>query len=337
MGSLNRLYPVFADLEGRDVRVVGGGAVAERKVRMLLDSGARVRVGAPDLTPALRTWVRAGRLIHDPGLFDEAWLDGAWLVIAATGDAAVNAQVKALADRRRIFANVVDDPAHSSFQVPAVVDRSPILVAISSGGAAPVLARRLRERLEALFDHALGDLGRLAHRYRSAIRAMHPALGARREFYDWLFDGPVLAHLRAGDGARAERALCEGLRAPRTPQGRVITLIHAGGSDPASLTLGGLRALNEADLVAYAVGTDAGLLGLARRDADRHSLADEALRDAASLAEALDRLDGRHRRIAVLAAGPVLAAGGLAAAARRLGEGNTVCRVIPQVASSFHG
>jgi len=337
MGSLNRLYPVFADLDGRVVRIVGGGTVAERKVRMLLDSGARVRVGAPDLTPALRTWARAGRLIHDPGLFDEAWLDGAWLVIAATGDAAVNAQVKALADRRRIFANVVDDPAHSSFQVPAVVDRSPILVAISSGGAAPVLARRLRERLEALFDHALGDLGRLAHRYRSAIREAHPAPGPRREFYDWLFDGPVLAYLREGDGARAERALCEGLRAPRTPQGRVITLIHAGGSDPASLTLGGLRALNEADLVAYAVGTDAGLLGLARRDADRHSLADEALRDAASLAEALDRLDGRHRRIAVLAAGPVLAAGGLVAAARRLGEGDTVCRVIPQVASSFHG
>ncbi len=333
MGGMNRLYPLFADLQGRLVRVVGGGAVAERKVRMLLDCGAQVRVGAPELTPVLRAWVREGRLAHDPGGFEPSWLENVWLVIAATGDPGVNARIKALADRRRVFANVVDDPARSSFQVPAVVDRSPILVAISSGGVAPVLARRLRERLEALFDHAIGDLGRLAHHYRPAIRRAHPGMGARRAFYDWLYDGPVLAHLRAGDGTRAEDALRDGLRAPPDRPSRTVTLIGIDHPDPAHLTLGGLRALNEADLVMHAGGIHERVLDMARRDADRHPLAEHALRSAGSLASAvLERFEGRDQRIVVLAPAAAVTGDRWAAAARLLEENSmhtaAVCRVI---------
>ncbi|WP_195847123.1 precorrin-2 dehydrogenase/sirohydrochlorin ferrochelatase family protein, partial [Bordetella pertussis] len=130
------------------------------------------------------------------GGFEPAWLAGAWLVVAATDDRAVNAAVSEAARARRVFCNVVDDAELSSFQVPSVVDRSPLIVAISSSGVAPVLARRLRERIESLFDHSLGQLAALAARYRPRIRAARPDLGQRRRFYDWLLDGPVAARLR---------------------------------------------------------------------------------------------------------------------------------------------
>ena len=131
-------------------------------------------VGAPGLTPALAALAADGRIRHHPGRFDPAWLDAVWLVVAATDDTEVNREVSEAAEARRLFCNVVDDPALSSFQVPSIVDRSPVIVAISSSGVAPVLARRLRERIESLFDHTLGQLAGLAERYRQRIRAGHP-------------------------------------------------------------------------------------------------------------------------------------------------------------------
>ena len=134
--------------------------------------------------------------------------------MAATDDTRVNREVSEAAQARRLFCNVVDDPALSSFQVPSIVDRSPVIVAISSSGVAPVLARRLRERIESLFDHTLGQLAGLAERYRQRIRAGHPDLGARRRFYDWLLDGPVAVRQRPD---QAEAALATALDQPLRP------------------------------------------------------------------------------------------------------------------------
>ncbi|MDX3896238.1 bifunctional precorrin-2 dehydrogenase/sirohydrochlorin ferrochelatase [Pusillimonas sp.] len=300
MGSLNRLYPIFADLAGREVRIVGGGPVAERKARMLLQSNARIRLGAPALTPALQEWVHQGLLQHDPGTFQDGWLDGAWLVIAATNDDAVNARIKRLADQRRVFANVVDDPAHSSFHVPAIVDRSPLVVAISSGGAAPVLARRLRERMESLFDNTLGDLGQLAQRYREQIRNACPDTGARRRFYDWLFDGPVAELVRQGNPELALHALDAGLARPQDQPPPMLTLVNAMHADPARLTLGGLRTLHEADAIAYEDERAESLLDLARRDAARHRLGEGELHDPERLVHALAGLGKQHRCVTLL-------------------------------------
>ena len=136
-----KLFPLFADIAGRTVAVVGGGDVAARKTAALLAAGARVRIGAPELHPQLAQWAAQGRISHVPGPFQEGWLDDVWLVVAATDDAAVNRQVAAAAGRRRLWVNVVDDAQLSSFHVPAIVDRSPLIVAISSGGAAPMLGR----------------------------------------------------------------------------------------------------------------------------------------------------------------------------------------------------
>jgi len=263
------LFPIFADLKGRAVLVVGGGAVAERKARSLAASGALVTVGAPQLAPGLRGMAQEKSIATLEGGFQPGWLDGMWLVVAATDDPELNRRIAALADQARLFINVVDDPALSSFQVPAIVDRSPLVIAISSSGSAPVLARRLRERLETLLDHSLGALARLAEKNRAAIRRQRPGLPARRAFYDWLLDGPVAAALRRQQPAQAQEALDQALLAPEPPpQGRV-TLVGAGPGDPGLLTLKALRALNEADVILYDRLVSDDILDMARRDAER--------------------------------------------------------------------
>lgn len=264
-----KLFPIFADLQDRLVLVVGGGAVAERKTIALLEACADVVVGAPELTPALSALAAEGRIRHLAGRFDPAWLDEVWLVIAATDDRSANAAVSDAARARRIFANVVDDPELSSFQVPSIVDRSPVIVAISSSGVAPVLARRIRERIESLFDHTLGQLAGLAAIYRKRIRATHPDLGARRRFYDWLLDGPVAGFLRQQQPEQAETALTDALDAPLAPAEGSVVLVGAGPGDPGLLTLKALRALNEADVILYDRLVSDDIMSLARRDADR--------------------------------------------------------------------
>ncbi|MGV2865017.1 siroheme synthase CysG [Achromobacter sp. AGC39] len=264
-----QLFPIFADLKGRRVLVVGGGAVAERKTLALLEASAQVVVGAPKLTPALTELAAQGRIHYLPGRFDAAWLDDVWLVVAATDDRAANAAVSEAAGARRIFTNVVDDPELSSFQVPSIVDRSPVIVAISSSGVAPVLARRVRERIESLFDHTLGQLAALAATYRKRIRAGHPDLGARRRFYDWLLDGPVAGLLRQQQPAQAEAALAQALDTPLAPAEGSVVLVGAGPGDPGLLTLKALRALNEADVILYDRLVSDDVMSLARRDADR--------------------------------------------------------------------
>ena len=183
------LYPLFADLAGRTVLVVGGGAVAERKIAALLKAGARVRVGAPAITRTIAGHVRAGRVEWRVGNYEDSWLDQVWLAIAATDDAVANARVAADAQRQRVLVNVVDDAVLSTFHVPAIIDRSPLVVAISSGGTAPMLARAVRARLEMLLDHALGPLAQLLGRYRERIRAAQPQLAARRRFYEKVIEG----------------------------------------------------------------------------------------------------------------------------------------------------
>src|SRR5690606_36352597 len=144
---------LFARVQDRSVLVVGGGVVAERKVRALLGAGAKVHVGAPTLSTQLEAWVGESRVSWRAGTFELDWLDDVWLAIAATDDPNVNAAVKASAEERRIWTNVVDDPYLSSFQVPAVVDRAPVCIAVSSGGVAPMLARRIRERIETMVTY----------------------------------------------------------------------------------------------------------------------------------------------------------------------------------------
>ena len=271
-----KLYPLFADLSRRAVLVVGGGPVAERKVAALLGAQAQVTVNAPTLTPQVQRWVTEGRVAHRRDAFQESWLDRVWLLVAATSDSELNRLIATFAELRRIFVNVVDDATLSSFHVPAVVDRAPLIIAISSGGEAPMLARLLRERLEALLDHSLGALAALASRLRRQIRLRHPDMTARRRFYEDLFAGPVATLLRQGRPEPARRAAEQALAAPPAVTAGSVVLVGAGPGDPGLLTLRGLRALNEADVILHDRLVSAEVLALARLDAERIEVGKQA-------------------------------------------------------------
>ena len=262
------LFPLFTNLAGRAVLVVGGGAVARRKVSALLPTGARVRIGALALEPQLAEWAAEGRIEVLRGEFDPAWLDGAWLVVAATDDIAVNRAISAAAEDRRIWANVVDDAELSSIHLPARVERGPVQIAISSGGGVPMLARHLREQLETQFDESLGTLAELLTQARETIRARLPDTASRRRFFDRVLKGAIPALLRRGDRAAAERELAAALEHPQRNSTGTVALVGAGPGDPGLLTLRALRVLNEADVILHDRLVSAEVLALARRDAE---------------------------------------------------------------------
>lgn len=277
-----KLFPLFADVSGRAVLLVGGGSVAERKAELLVAANAKIDIVAPTLTAELADLARSGSVRHLARQFSAEQLDGRWLAIAATDDAVVNARVAAAAKAKHIFVNVVDDATLSSFHVPAIVDRSPLLVAISSGGSAPMLARLARERIEAYFDHSWGALAELLARSRSRIRARFARVAERRRFYERLLRSPVVQLIqqqRLDDADRAFDAELAAADAPATddapfaaapaPQIGTVILVGAGPGDPGLLTLHALRALNEADVILHDRLVSEAILGLARRDAER--------------------------------------------------------------------
>lgn len=263
------LFPLFLDLRGRRVLVVGGGAVAARKIGALLEAAADVAVVAPALNAELAALVRSKRIAHLGAAFDPAQLDGAWLVIAATDDPASNRAVADAAHARRRWVNVVDDAELASAQLPARVQRGPLQLAISSGGAAPMLARHLREQLETRLDESLGALAQLFIDLRGGIRDRLPDLSARRAFFRRVLAGPAQALLRRGDANAARHSVeAELLATPPARRGSVA-LVGAGPGDPGLLTLRALRALNEADVILHDRLVSDDVLALARRDAER--------------------------------------------------------------------
>jgi uroporphyrin-III C-methyltransferase/precorrin-2 dehydrogenase/sirohydrochlorin ferrochelatase len=264
-----RHFPIFADLRGRRVLVVGGGDVAEHKIRLLISAGARVTVIAPQLTPWLEQQAADAALSVSRREFAEELPENIFLVIAATDDRAVNAAVAAAAENRHVFVNVVDDAELSTFQVPAIVDRSPLIVAISSGGTAPVLARVVRERIESLLDTSYGKLAGLLEKWRARIRSQVPDVTARRRWYEAVLHGRVAAQVRAGrlDEAESELGAQLGQRVGNE-QGTVV-LVGAGPGDPGLLTLNALRALQSADVILHDRLVSDEIVDLARRDALR--------------------------------------------------------------------
>jgi uroporphyrin-III C-methyltransferase / precorrin-2 dehydrogenase / sirohydrochlorin ferrochelatase len=272
-----RLFPLFADLHDRPVLVVGGGAVALRKITALKSAGATVLVGAPKLVPELQALLKQNEIVYLPGKFQAQWLDEVWLVVAATDDVVVNQQVATAAAARRLFVNVVDDAELSSYQVPSVIERGPLQIAISSAGAAPMLARHIREKLEAQFDESYGLLTRLLAQHREHIRQQLPALPHRRRWFEKLLQGPILSLLRQRQLVKAEHTLFSALSKPEAnaKQGSVA-LVGAGPGDAGLLTLRALRVLNEADVILHDRLVSKEVLALARRDAEFIEVAKES-------------------------------------------------------------
>lgn len=263
------LFPLFADLHDRPVLVVGGGAVAERKLAALLEAGALPRIQALDLSPTIRAWLAAGRVSWIGPRFHPRALDDVWLVVAATDDPQVNREVAAAAQQRRVFANIVDDAELSSVHVPARVQRGDLQIAISSGGGAPMVARHVRRQLETWFDDSWGALTALFARHRQAIRVRYPDTAQRRRFFEQVLQGELPRLLRQRQQARAEQWLEQALQEAPAPGVGSVVLVGAGPGDPGLLTLHALRAINEADVILYDRLVSDEVMQLARRDATR--------------------------------------------------------------------
>jgi uroporphyrin-III C-methyltransferase / precorrin-2 dehydrogenase / sirohydrochlorin ferrochelatase len=262
--------PIFVDLRDRLVVVIGGGVVAHRKIDHLLKAHARVVVVAPELAPDLAVFRDLGRIEHRPLLFSPMQLDGALLVVAATDDEAVNDAVARAARERGILVNVVDDAARSVFIFPAIVDRSPLIVAVGTAGNSPSLARRVRTQIEALLPERLGQLAQYAGRWRESVKQSLPELPARLRFWDSFFNGPVAASLLSGNASSADAAMQQAIAQARVAaagkQGEVY-LIGVGPGDPDLLTLRAQQLLQQADVLLYDRLVPEVILGRARRDA----------------------------------------------------------------------
>jgi uroporphyrin-III C-methyltransferase/precorrin-2 dehydrogenase/sirohydrochlorin ferrochelatase len=261
--------PIFLDVRGRDCLIVGGGEVAARKAELLLRAGCRLTVIAPELGTTLSRLAAEGGLRHRAANFSESDIAGYALAIAATDDPAVNAAVATAARARGVPVNVVDDPEHCDFILPSVLDRSPLLIAVSTGGAAPMLARALRARLETLIPPAYGRLAALLDGFRGRLKERLP-IAARRRFVEEVIDGPVAELVFAGKDEEAAEALRQAIDAadPRPPRGEV-SLVGAGPGDPDLLTFRALRLMQRADVVLYDRLVSERILDLVRRDAER--------------------------------------------------------------------
>ncbi|MGY6039908.1 siroheme synthase CysG [Aeromonas sp. AE23HZ002T15] len=266
--------PMFAKLEGRPVLLVGGGEVALRKARLLLAAGARLTLVSPTIDAAFNEF--HGRFTHLAERFTPDHLVGHILVVAATDDLEANALVYQSANQCGLFVNVVDDPVRSSFIFPSIIDRSPVMVAVSSGGKAPVLVRLLRERLESLLPRHLGGLAELSGRVRGKAKQVLVSLSDRRRFWERAFASNTLGSLvEKQDWQGAEHWLNEGLDKAQTEVGEVV-LVGAGPGDPGLLTLKALQQIQQAEVVLYDQLVSPEILGLVRRDATLVSVGKKA-------------------------------------------------------------
>ncbi|MBH3411476.1 siroheme synthase CysG [Pseudomonas putida] len=261
--------PLFHKLQGGRVLVVGGGEIALRKARLLADAGAALRVVAPDIDGQLAALAREGGgevLVRG---YQAADLVGCRLVIAATDDPGLNAQVSADAQALSLPVNVVDAPALCTVIFPAIVDRSPLVIAVSSGGDAPVLARLIRAKLEAWIPSAYGELAGLAARFRHKVKSLYPDVNQRRGFWETVFQGPIAERQLAGQGAEAERLLQAMVEGAPVQQGGEVYLVGAGPGDPDLLTFRALRLMQQADVVLYDRLVAPAIIEMCRRDAER--------------------------------------------------------------------
>ncbi|MDD5240573.1 MAG: siroheme synthase CysG [Sulfuricella sp.] len=264
-------FPVFLDIKNKPCLVIGGGEVATRKAGMVMQAGGRVTVVAPELSSTLKKLADTGEITHIAGKFQPSHLGEALLVIAATDDRAINQQVSAAAKALRIPVNVVDNPDLCSFIMPSVIDRSPLVVAISSSGVSPVLARMLRARLETLIPAAYGRLAQFAASFREQVKQHFIQQPMRRIFWEKILQGPVAEMVLAGQDQEARKALLQTLAADdgnAAPRGEVY-LVGGGPGNPDLLTFRALRLMQQADVVVHDHLVSPAVLELVRRDAER--------------------------------------------------------------------
>lgn len=283
-------FPLFFKLQDQPCLVVGAGETAVRKITLLLKAGARISIVARSFNSECLALAQKNNLPYQQRDFIAADVQGSRLVIAATNDRPTNQQIAAAANQQAIWINVVDDPELCSFIFPALIERTPLIAAISSGGASPVLARLLRAKIETVIPAAYGKLAELAERFRPAVKQQIKDPRQRRIFWENVLQGSIAESALAGQLEVASAAIEQLLQANATdaPKSGEVYLIGAGPGDPDLLTFRALRLLQQADVVVYDRLVSPGILELARRDSrkiyvgkerNNHSVPQESIND----------------------------------------------------------
>ncbi len=299
--------PVFLNVKNKPCLVVGGGSVALRKVTLLRQAGAVVHVISPSLNEALDALRQQQAIVHHAQAFDPSYLDSCVLVIAATDDAAVNREVSESAQSKNIPVNVVDNPELCTFVMPAIVDRSPLMIAISSGGQSPVLARLLRARLETLIPHAYARLALYAGQLRWQVKQHFTHQKRRRLFWEKALQGPFAEMVLSGKDKAAQDYFQQLLKNEDDDESSgEVYLVGAGPGNPDLLTFRAMRLMQQADVVIYDRLVSPEILEMVRRDADRIYAGKERSRhtmDQESINQLLVRLAREGKRVLRLKGG----------------------------------
>ena len=262
--------PIFMRIQGQKALVVGGGQVATRKIAMLLRAGANIRLVAQDVGLPLAEMLQDGdHEIFQRG-YEKTDLDGVKLVIAATDDEQVNHQVYKHAGKLNLPVNVVDNPSHCDFIFPSIVDRSPVVVAVSSSGHSPMLARLLRSRLETFIPSGYGKLASLLGEYREKVKQSIPLMSQRMRFWEKILGGPVAEQMVAGKDGQARQLMEAALEsADNIVSNGEVYLVGAGPGDPDLLTFRALRLMQQADVVLFDRLVSQEILNMTRQDAEK--------------------------------------------------------------------
>ncbi|WP_168383254.1 siroheme synthase CysG [Acinetobacter indicus] len=263
------IFPISLKLQQQRCLIVGGGHIAYRKAGLLQKAGAIIDVVAPDIDAALLELVRQSQGHYEAAAFNtEIPLRQYRLVIAATDDAAINRQVFEACEAENVLVNSVDDPPHCRFMVPAIVDRSPLLISVATNGASPVLSRQIRTQLETSIPHGMGKLASFSGQWRAAVKAKIQNPDERRIFWENLYASPLKEQVFNDNLQEANRLIEQALQEWTTPKGEVY-LVGAGPGDPELLTLKALRLMQQADVVIYDRLVSDPIMELCRRDAEK--------------------------------------------------------------------
>ena len=266
-------YPIFMNLQQQACLVVGAGPVALRKIRLMLSAGANITVIAPEMCEGMQEEFE-GKITYHAREFEERDIHGYRLITAATNFPDVNERVSSLAQANNTPVNVVDQPELCSFITPSIIDRSPVLIAISTGGGAPVLARNLRTKLEAFIPTSYGKLAAAMNHCRDKLKIAVPEERDRRIFWDRIIQSSVAEKFFSGRDSEGEALLHQAIEDaskedPSQTKAGEVWLIGAGPGDPDLLTFRALRLMQQADVVLYDRLVSDEILNLTRRDADR--------------------------------------------------------------------
>ena len=263
------IFPISLKLQQQPCLIVGGGHIAYRKAVLLHKAGAVIHVIAPDIDANLLQLVEESQGQYIQALYPaQIQLNDYRLVIAATDDYAVNTQVFEDCEALKILVNSVDDPPHCRFMVPAIVDRSPLVISVASNGTSPVLSREIRTQLETSIPHGMGKLAEFSGKWRAAVKAKISNPDERRVFWEDLYASSLKEQVFHDNLVEADRLIEQALAEWKTPKGEVY-LVGAGPGDPELLTLKALRLMQQADVVIYDRLVSPAIMELCRRDATK--------------------------------------------------------------------